>query len=602
MVATVFNIIAHPLRIGKQMGAALGNLGRTPNKSLIMTGMVTPLERKLIPQGFRVEDGVMLACNGTGFGNLLRSGRQWLEAHVEIVNNLNIFPVPDGDTGTNMLLTLRAATEEMERTREDQKVSSLAHAAAYGALMGARGNSGVILSQFLQGLALGLADKTEFLAADLVKATKIGADWAYQSVIEPVEGTMLTVARAIADAAGGSVLRNPDLGLVFADMVEAARAAQSRTPELLPVLKEAGVTDSGGQGLVYILEGALRFIQGQVLELDSSAISGPPVHSTFQLDEETYGYDVQFLIQGDRLNIMQIRSEINGMGQSTLVVGDEHLVKVHLHTTDPPAVIAVGARYGEVNQVVVEDLSSQARQFLGVHRTGQTGARVMAPAKVATDVATVAVVPGQGLSRIFDSLGVSRIVAGGPSMNPSIQELLEAVRQVKAAHVLILPNNGNVMMTTQEVKRLAGDKSVEVIPTKTVPQGLAALLAFNDQADLKTNKRRMLEAARQVQTIEVTRAVRPSTVNGFEIKQDAVVGLLNGTLAAMGQAYHQVVIDVLEQIETDDYELLTLYYGQESSTGEAESLMDSLKRIYPELEFEMHAGGQPLYQYIISLE
>jgi DAK2 domain fusion protein YloV len=564
--------------------------------------MVTALEQKLIPQGFRMEDRVMLACNGTGFGNLLRSGRQWLEAHVEIVNNLNIFPVPDGDTGTNMLLTLRAATEEMERTGDDYKVGTLAQAAAYGALMGARGNSGVILSQFLHGMALELADKTEFLAGDLARATKIGADWAYQSVIEPVEGTILTVARAVADATSCSVRRNPDLGMVFADIVEAARLAQSKTPELLPILREAGVTDSGGQGLVYILEGALRFILGQALELDSSSISVSPVDSTLQLDEETYGYDVQFLIQGDRLNIMQIRSEINGMGQSTLVVGDEHLVKVHLHASDPRAVIAVGARYGEVSQVVVEDLSVQARQFLGERRTGQAGAKVKVPARIATEVATVAVVPGQGLTRIFDSLGISRIVPGGPSMNPSIQELLEAVRQVKAAHVLILPNNGNVIMTAQQVKKLAEDKSVEVIPTKTVPQGLAALLAFNDQADLATNQRRMLEAAHQVQTIEVTRAVRPSTFNGFEIKQDAVVGLLNGTLAATGQEYHQIVIDVLGQIEVGDYEILTMYYGQESSTVEAETLMDSIKRAYPELEFEIHPGGQPHYQYIISLE
>jgi DAK2 domain fusion protein YloV len=573
------------------------NLSEVLDLSQLDGVVVAPVEN-LTEQGFYVEENVLVAGTGTGLENLLSAGQQWLETHVDLVNNLNVFPVPDGDTGTNMLLTLRAATEQMDRAA-DRDVSSIAQAAAYGALMGARGNSGVILSQFLQGIALGLTDKTFFTAVDLAQAVELGVVRAYQSVIEPVEGTILTVARAAAEAAGRCAGNSGDLVVVLSEMVAAAKAALASTPELLPILKEAGVVDAGGQGLVYILEGGLRWLQDAPLDDDLAGEIVPGLQSTLGVDEQAYGYDVQFLIQGDRLDVEQIRAEVNRMGQSVLVVGDEQLVKVHVHTPDPGAPISYTTRLGVISQVVVEDLTVQAREFvrgravINVDKKSASGPK--------TGIGLVTVSPGQGLAEIFRSLGVSRVLTGGQVHNPSTQDLLEVVNQVEAAHVLILPNNGNVILAAQQVSSLS-DKSVRVIPTKTIPQGIAALLAFNYQADLETNERRMLEAARQVQSLEVTRAVRASRLNGLTIQSGDVIGLLNNELTSFGQTYDEVVIDLLRKIELGSYEILTIYFGQDASLNQAETLAEKISTLFPELEVEIHSGGQPHYQYILSLE
>ncbi len=563
-----------------------------------LDGVITAPVQNLTEQGFYVEENVLVAASGIGLENLLRAGQQWLETHVSLVNNLNVFPVPDGDTGTNMLLTLRAAAEQMDRTA-GRDVSTIAQAAAHGALMGARGNSGVILSQFLQGMALGLADKTFFTAVDLTQAVELGVVRAYQSVIEPVEGTILTVARAAAEAAGRCAGDSDDLVVILSEMVAAAKAALSSTPELLPILKEAGVVDAGGQGLVYILEGGLRWLQDAPLDDDLAGQIVPGLQSTLGVDEQAYGYDVQFLIQGDRLDVEQIRAEVNRMGQSVLVVGDEQLVKVHVHTPDPGAPISYATRLGVISQVVVEDLTGQAREF--VRERAVTNADKKSVSGPKTDIGLVTVSPGQGLTEIFRSLGVSRVLMGGQVHNPSTQDLLEVVNQVEAAHVLILPNNGNVILAAQQVSSLS-DKWVRVIPTKTIPQGIAALLAFNYQVDLETNERRMLEAARQVQSLEVTRAVRASRLNGLTIQSGDVIGLLNNELISFGQTYDEVVIDLLRKIELDSYEILTIYFGQDASLNQAETLAEKINTLFPELEVEIHSGGQPHYQYILSLE
>lgn len=552
--------------------------------------------------GFETQAGLVVACHGLGFKGLLQAGQRWLELHVDIVNGLNVFPVPDGDTGTNMWLTLQAALEWLEQAT-DQRVGTVAQAAAEGALRGARGNSGVILSQFLQGVAHRLAGQISFTARELGEALELGVERAYQSVINPVEGTILTVVAAAAQGAQQSAKNSADLQALLGEMVAAARVAQANTPNLLPVLREAGVTDSGGQGLVYVLEGGLRFMLGEPFDPGSVADTAPRLKSTLGADYESYGYDVQFLIHGNDLDVPQIRTSLTALGWSTLVVGDERLVKVHLHTNEPESSLRYGAGLGNISDVVIEDMAQQARAFGQRHAVAELAGSSGRPNLNGTGVkiGTVVVVAGDGLARICQSLGSSQVVAGGPTVNPSTQELLAAVDQIKANDVLILPNNGNVIMTAQQAARLSG-KRVEVIPTKTVPQGIAALLSFNAQADLAANARRMIEAAQQLITIEITRSVRPVSVNGLTIQAGDVIGLLDNQLLSSGPAADETLLDILAKIEVDLYELCTIYFGGATSWEQARYLADKINGRYASLVIEIYEGGQPHYDYIISLE
>ncbi len=564
-------------------------------------------DEPLIAEGFEIKERTVLVCNGVGLKQFFQAGRQWLEIHAHLVNSLNVFPVPDGDTGTNMVLTIRSALAEVE-TAADHQAGTIAATIAHGALMGARGNSGVILSQFLQGLAVGLARQATFTAADLAHAVQRGVELAYQSMFNPVEGTILTVARAAADAARRSAATNSDLAVVVADMVVAAKIAQAQTPHLLPILKEAGVTDSGGQGLVYILEGGLRFLRGEPIEVNSTGTAvAPALRSTLGAEESAYGYDVQFLIQGDGLNVAEIRAQVDRLGWSTLVVGDECTVKVHVHTHDPGHALSYGANQGVLNDVVVENMELQAKKFVRERAVAPPPALAL-PAQMTqhlresmTNIATVCVAPSQGLAQILQSLGTGQIVFGGQTMNPSLQELLEAINQVPVDDVLVLPNNSNVILAAQQAQKLS-PKNVRVVPTKTIPQGIAALLTFNYQAGLETNAQRMLQAARQVQTVEITQAVRDTNLNGFQIRPGDVMGLFNDELVSVGQNDDEVALGVLAKVNAFEHELLTVYFGQDSSAEQADILADKIRANYPHLEVEIHEGGQPYYTYIISLE
>jgi len=531
---------------------------------------------------------MIIRCNGTGFKNMLHSARQWLEAHADIVNNLNVYPVPDGDTGTNLVLTMRAALAQVEQA-PDHDVSTIAAAAAQGALMGARGNSGVILSQFLHGLAEGLQGQITFTAIDFARAAQLATAQAYQSVIEPVEGTILTVARAVADTAQQRAQNNTDLTTLFSDVLSAAKIAQASTPSLLPVLKEAGVTDSGGQGLVYLVEGALRYLQGQpvdVAPVNAEAL----VRATVEMTDDAYGYDVQFLIRGSGLDVAEIRNHIDSIGWSTLVVGDEQLVKVHVHTEDPGVPISYGAQQGIVSDVVVENLDEQAQTF--AYQSQQVGQLA----------AAVAVAAGQGFARIFESLGVSRVVAGGQTQNPSVEDLLAAINQVPADNVVVLPNNSNVILAAQQAQKSVVDKNVAVLSTHTIPQGIAAMLTFNQQVDLDTNMQRMTEAAQQVQTIAVTHVTRDSKFNGFKMKTGDVIGLLDNELVSTGQNVDEVSMNVLARMDINLYEIATIYFGHDCFLEQAQALADKITARYPDLDVEVHEGGQPHYDYIISME
>jgi DAK2 domain fusion protein YloV len=527
-------------------------------------------------------------CDGQCLRHLLVAAGRWLEKHAAAVNALNVFPVPDGDTGTNMLLTMNAALAEIERS-PDNSASAIAHAVAHGALMGARGNSGVILSQIWRGFARSLDGKATFSCQEFAQATQEACDTAYKGVVKPVEGTILTVAREAAQAAQEAASTN-NMVEMLTHVVEIAKATNARTPEMLPVLREAGVVDAGGQGLVYILEGMLRSLRGESVEKDTKMDAAVHLKSALGAGREGYGYDVQFLIKGQNLDVDEIRHTIDAMGESTLVVGDSDTVKVHVHVHDPGVPISYGVSRGIVSDVVVENMEEQYQEFV----MGRAS-------KPATDITTVCVVPGSGLMRIFDSLGAGAIVRGGQTMNPSTQEILTAIESVDADKVLVLPNNSNVILSARQAAGLS-QKQVKVVPTKTIPQGISALLALNYQADLETNAERMTDATGEIQTVEVTRAVRSTQVNGVEVTEGDVIGLLNDQLVAAGTDYTGVVLDVLAQVSAENYEIVTIYFGQDAARDEADVLADQIVARYSNLEVEVLEGGQAHYRYILSLE
>jgi hypothetical protein len=493
-----------------------------------------------------------------------------------------------------MLLTMNAALAEIERS-PDNSISGIAQAVAHGALMGARGNSGVILSQILRGFARSLDSKATLSVQEFAQAAQEASEIAYQGVVKPVEGTILTVAREAARAARESAEHTDDMVEALAQIVKTAEATNALTPELLPVLKAAGVVDAGGQGLVYILEGALRYLRGEGVDIDMEMEAVVDLKSRLGAGEEGYGYDVQFLIKGEALKVHEIRETISAMGESTLVVGDAHLVKVHVHVHDPGVPISYGVSQGVLSDVVVENMEEQYQEFI------MSRARASIATDEVTEIATVCVAPGEGLERVFESLGASVIIPGGQTMNPSTQEILNAIESVAAEQVLLLPNNGNVILAASQACSLT-NKHVIVVPTKTIPQGISALLAFNYQADLETNAERMIAAASEIQTVEVTRAVRSTQINGINVTEGDVIGLLNDQLVAAGRDYVDVVLEVLRQASAANYEVATIYFGQDATQEEADTLRDQILNKYPHLEIEVHAGGQPHYRHILSLE
>jgi DAK2 domain fusion protein YloV len=540
-------------------------------------------------------DAPILLCDGRDLKRLVRFGLAWLERHQAAINALNVYPVPDGDTGTNMLLTMQSAYQEIASAPE-RDVGTIAQKVAHGALMGARGNSGVILSQIYRGFARSLKDVEAFDGVQFASAMREAASTAYKGVIKPVEGTILTVVREAAEAAVRAAASSQDLRFILAEVVEEARQSVTRTPSLLPVLAEAGVVDAGGQGLLVILEGMLRFTRGETVTVDRDMLAEVDLHALHPDSEEGYGYDIQFLIQGEGLNVEKIRETVATMGECALVVGDSRLVKVHVHSPMPGTPINYGASLGSLSRVIVENMQQQYQGF--VLRKAQEPA---IPLQQAGGIGTVVVSPGQGFSDVLKSLGASRVVSGGQTMNPSTEELLRAVEEVATDEVIILPNNKNIVMAAEQAKSLSG-KSVRVVPTITVPQGISALLALNYQADLDSNANVMAQAAQNIETIEVTRAVRSAQINGISVAEGEVIGLINGHLRVKGESPTEVTLRALENLQGSDYEIITLYYGESVTPGEAQKLADSIAERYPEVEVEVVDGGQPYYYFILSAE
>jgi len=539
------------------------------------------------------------SINGKELREMLATDTSWLEKSASDIDALNVFPVPDGDTGTNMLLTMRSSIEESHQAT-GLSAWAVAQAIARGALIGARGNSGVILSQIWRGLAEGLQEKKSFTGSDLADALQQASIMAYKGISNPVEGTILTVVREASSASQAQVANgNTDLISVMEAAVNAANESVANTPTLLPVLREAGVVDAGGQGLYTILEGALRYLRGEAEQMQfrkpqmivSNVLQPGRLPQMVAMDEVPYGYCTEFMIKGEELSPDKVRLRLKKKGESLIVVGDEATVRVHIHTLDPGNVIRYGNSLGTLHQVSVRNMDEQHQDFLEMQKT-------RAPE---VDIATIAVVSGDGLADVFTSLGATAIVPGGQTMNPSTKDLLQAVKVVASDKVIILPNNKNVVLTAEQVQSLT-DKRIEVVPTQTIPQGVAALLAFDYEADFDTNAQLMTETKSTVKTIEITRAIRSTQLDGLSIKKRQAIGLLDGELLAAGNNTFDVLNKMLAKLDLKKTEIITIYYGADTEQAEAEQISTSIREQYPQLQVEVVQGGQPHYNYIISIE
>jgi hypothetical protein len=535
----------------------------------------------------------LVSLGGQELRQLFAASTAWLEKHSAYVNSLNVFPVPDGDSGTNMLLTMQAAMKEVGASPE-HSAGAICKLLSHGALLGARGNSGVILSQIIRGFARSVEKKDAITANDFAVAMVEAQRTAYKGVVKPVEGTILTVVRESADAATIAAAQSDDLRVVLGKTVDAARVSVLKTPTLLPVLKEAGVVDAGGQGLLVILEGALKYLNGEPMELAATGVSAQALE---QLErEEGWGFDIQFHVRGKNLDVDAIREKISSMGESALIVGDETLVKVHVHAPTPGAILDYGCSVGIITNVIVENMQEQYIDFM----TGQT-ARPPVTAEEIVGIGTVAVAPGAGFARVFESLGVGKIIAGGQTMNPSTADLVKAIEAVKSDQVIVLPNNKNIIPAAEQAKHLT-QKNVAIVPTKTIPQGIAALLAFNFQSDLDTNLKSMERAARHIKTLEVTIATRSVKLDGLDVKEGNFIALIDDDLQGTGVERTALTLEMLERMNAADAEIITLYYGEAITANEAEVLAEQIRKLYSAQEIEVVNGGQPHYHFIISVE
>uniref|UniRef100_UPI003D1F3877 DAK2 domain-containing protein n=1 Tax=Kroppenstedtia sanguinis TaxID=1380684 RepID=UPI003D1F3877 len=554
------------------------------------------------------------------FLDMVRAGAKRLNGSVDQVNALNVFPVPDGDTGTNMNLTLTSGVKELEReAASNAHVGKLAEALSKGLLMGARGNSGVILSQLFRGFAKGVADQEILTSREFVEGLKRGVDTAYKAVIKPVEGTVLTVAREAAEMAVRTAHRTENLAELMERVLKESRSALQRTPEQLPVLAQAGVVDAGGQGLVRIYEGFLAALTGEEVSYTMTDADGESVdlnrlgeiahrqsaQSHFETGDIEHGYCTEFIVQlkPDKLletpfSEEQFRRDMARFGDSLLVVADDDLVKVHIHAEQPGDTLTYAQRYGELTRIKIDNMREQHATILD---TEHQESGELASVSEKKRYGLVAVASGDGISEIFRSLGVDVVIQGGQTMNPSTEEMVQAVREIPAEHVFILPNNKNIIMTAEQVTELV-EVPVTVLPTRNIPQGLAALLSFNEEANADLNQKRMMESVGDVSSGEVTYAVRDSQYEGGNIQEGDFLGIWEGRIETVGADLLATSRDLLTRMLTHGGDMVTLLYGEDVTPNQIQELTHFLAQNYPDVECEVHYGGQPLYYFLFSVE
>jgi DAK2 domain fusion protein YloV len=552
-----------------------------------------------------------LQCNGQQLRKLAQAGLIWLERNQQHVNELNVFPVPDGDTGINMVLTMQSACKRVQN-QDDTHVGKVAGELAHGAMMGSRGNSGVILSQIWRGLAKGFKDKATFNAPDLALAFREAAETAYNGVTRPVEGTILTVIREGAEEAADAARKSHDLRFMLERVLERCQQALERTPDLLPILKEAGVVDSGGQGLVYILMGMLRYVHGQMADMEGAmAKAAVPVavpmdvpaqaHAVPEGGQLEFPYDVQFILKGQNLNVKLVTDTIDAMGDSTVVVGDERTIKVHVHVKDPGRPISYAVSLGAIMDVVVENMQEQMEEIVATAITSPPAPYIPEITLEPDQIGVVAIAAGRGLTNVFRSLGVASVVNGGQTNNPSTEEILQAIDAVPTNKVIVLPNNKNIILAAEAARDLS-QKQVAVLPSRTVPQGISAMMGLNANGELITTCQAMAAAMMDVATGEITRATRSVTIDEVDVKEGQFIGLVDGRLRARGSDMPEVLDQVLEEMAVDEREIVTLYYGRDVSESEAAAVADQIKKLYPDIEVELLDGGQAHYYYILGAE
>jgi len=537
-------------------------------------------------------------ADGQTLKEMFTSGTAWLEKSAPDINAINVFPVPDGDTGTNMVLTMKFALEEI-KSNSDNQVSSVAKSLAHGALMGARGNSGVILSQFWRGLAKGLEGKTHFNGGDFAKALSRASQTAYKGITNPVEGTILTVLKDASKAAQEAVKNDDALVSVLEAAVKSAEDSVARTPRLLPVLREAGVVDAGGQGLYVLLDGALQFLKGESQKMQyrrprlvvAEAELVPRAAQRPTQLETPHGYCTNFILEGQDLNLDKIEKDLKKKGQSLIVTGDDTLVRVHIHSFEPGEILKYATKLGRLHDIIINNMDDQYAEFIKLQRERMP--RV--------DIAMVTVATGDGFFELLNSLGNIIIVPGGQTMNPSVRELLQAVESAPSDNIILLPNNKNIMSAASQVQSLTS-KKMKVIPTRSIPQGIAAFLAFGYDMNLEKNAQAMEKAIGKVKAIEVTRAVRETRLKGLKIGRGQFIAILNDEdVIARADEIADVILQALGKAGAEKAGIITVYYGAEIKGAEAQEIAREIRERY-RAEVEVVYGGQPHYDYVISLE
>ncbi|WP_374719154.1 DAK2 domain-containing protein [Parageobacillus toebii] len=552
--------------------------------------------------------------DGRLFAEMVFQGAAHLSNNAKAVDALNVFPVPDGDTGTNMNLSMTSGAKEVKNNVSDH-IGKVGSALAKGLLMGARGNSGVILSQLFRGFAKAVEAKKEINSAEFAAALEAGVTTAYKAVMKPVEGTILTVAKDAAKRAVEVAKKEQDIAIVMEEVVKEAKASLQRTPELLPVLKEVGVVDSGGQGLVYVYEGFLSALKGEnvadrkPVEVSMQELINAEHHKSAQshidTDEIEFGYCTEFMVRFERDKLQKhpfseeaFRQDLSRFGDSLLVIADDELVKVHIHTEQPGEVLTYGQKYGSLINIKIENMRQQHANIVNQERNAASS---VSKAKQKEKYGIVTIAMGSGVAELFKSIGAHVVIEGGQTMNPSTEDIVKAIESINAETVFVLPNNKNIIMTAQQAATVVNQKVI-VIPSKTVPQGMSALLAFNPSLSEEQNEKAMTVALSRVKTGQVTFSVRDTTIDGVEIEKDDYMGLADNKIVAAERDKLSVTKQLLNTLIDEDSEIVTMIYGEEATEEEVEAIVSYIEETYPDVEVEVHDGKQPLYPFIFSVE
>ena len=537
------------------------------------------------------------------------AGAANLEAKKEFISELNVFPVPDGDTGTNMTLTILSAAKEV-KALENPDMVAIAKAISSGSLRGARGNSGVILSQLLRGFTKEIREHKEIDTITLAKACERATATAYKAVMKPKEGTILTVAKGASQKAAELAETTEDLDTFISEVINYAQEVLEKTPEMLPVLKEAGVVDSGGQGLLEVMRGAYDAFQGK--EIDYSAIEASAgtkmVKPSEQAETEIkFGYCTEFIIMLEKeftaKDETEFKAYLESIGDSIVCVADDDIVKIHVHTNDPGLAIQKALTYGQLSRMKIDNMREEHQERL--IKDAEKLAAQQAEAKKAEprkEVGFIAVSIGEGMNEIFRELGADYIIEGGQTMNPSTEDMLNAIDQVNAEHIFILPNNKNIILAANQAQTLTEDKDIIVVPSKTVPQGITAIINYMPDADAQTNLEAMIEGIGNVKTGQVTYAVRDTHIDDKEIHEGDIMGIGDSGILAVGQSVEETTKEMLAQLVDEDTELISLYYGQDVQEESAENFAQEIEDSYPDVDVDVHSGGQPIYYYVLSVE